>query len=199
MRNSPRIAVLPALIAALAVLPTLLPQPAARAPAGNCDRYAAPNGSNSAAGTFRRPVRSPEALVRALRTGQTGCFRAGTYEFGVLDIRKSRVTLTRYRRERVTLAGDIKVLPGGTGSSIVGLRLDGSAGKNQIGPRIYADHVLLRDNVITNRQTGICVVISEYYSRPAPFGVVIRGNRIHDCGRLPATNHDHGIYVSHAR
>ena len=32
-----------------------------------------------------------------------------------------------------------------------------------------------------------------------PRGVVIERNRIHDCGRLPATNHDHGIYIAHGR
>ena len=31
-----------------------------------------------------------------------------------------------------------------------------------------------------------------------PRNVLITGNRIHDCGRLPATNHDHGIYISNA-
>ena len=29
-------------------------------------------------------------------------------------------------------------------------------------------------------------------------GTVIESNRIHDCGRLPPTNRDHGIYVAHA-
>ena len=199
LRNTLRVSVLPAVLAVLALLPSLLPQPAARAPAAECDRYAAVHGSNSAAGTVRRPVRSPEALVRVLRPGQTGCFHAGTYEFGTLDIKKRRITLTGYRRERVTLKGDVKVLPGGAGAAIVGLHLNGAGGKNQIGPRIYADRVLLRNNTITNHHTGICVVINSFYSRPAPRGVMIRGNRIHDCGRLPATNHDHGIYVSHAR
>ena len=28
--------------------------------------------------------------------------------------------------------------------------------------------------------------------------MVIERNRIHDCGELPATNHQHGIYVAHA-
>jgi parallel beta-helix repeat protein len=198
LRTTLRVSVLPAVLAVLALLPSLLPQPAARAPAAKCDRYAAVHGSNSAAGTVRRPVRSPEALVRVLRPGQTGCFHAGTYEFDVLDINERRITLTRYRRARVALEGDVKVLPSGAGAAIVGLRLNGAGGKNQIGPRIYADRVLLRNNTITNHHTGICVAISSFYSRPPPRGVLIRGNRVHDCGRLPATNHDHGIYVSHA-
>ncbi len=32
-----------------------------------------------------------------------------------------------------------------------------------------------------------------------PKRVRIEHNRIHDCGRMPATNYDHGIYVNQAR
>jgi parallel beta-helix repeat protein len=59
--------------------------------------------------------------------------------------------------------------------------------------------VTLRDNEITNDHTSICVSIGSWYSRPPPRGVVIERNRIHDCGALPSTNKDHGIYVSEAR
>jgi parallel beta-helix repeat protein len=59
--------------------------------------------------------------------------------------------------------------------------------------------VTLRDNEITNDHTSICVSIGSWYSRPPPRGVVVERNRIHDCGALPSTNKDHGIYVSEAR
>ena len=58
---------------------------------------------------------------------------------------------------------------------------------------------MLRDNEITNGHTSICVQVARYYSDPAPRGVVIERNRIHDCGELPSTNKDHGIYLSEAR
>ena len=80
----------------------------------------------------------------------------------------------------------------------MGLKLDGAGGKGNIGPRIYANGVVLRGNTITNHHRGICVQVSRWYSGPRPRGVVIERNRIHDCGELPATNHQHGIYVAHA-
>jgi hypothetical protein len=98
----------------------------------------------------------------------------------------------------VTLEGTIVVKPGGAGSTIEGMKLDGAGGTSNIGPRIYADKVELRRNEITNDHTAICVTVSTYYSNPPPEGVIIEGNRIHDCGRLPSTNFDHGIYVAHA-
>ena len=58
---------------------------------------------------------------------------------------------------------------------------------------------MIADNEITNRHTDICVPIDRYPGAPAPRGVVIERNRIHDCGELPALNHDHGIYVDTAR
>jgi hypothetical protein len=43
------------------------------------------------------------------------------------------------------------------------------------------------------------VHVGSWYDGPAPAGVVIERNRIHDCGELPSTNMDHGIYLSEAR
>jgi nitrous oxidase accessory protein NosD len=87
----------------------------------------------------------------------------------------------------------------GHGSTIRGLKLDGRGGTSPHGPRIYANGVVLRGNRITNHHTGICVPVSSWYSGRPPRGVVIKRNRIHDCGRLPATNHEHGIYLVEAR
>ncbi len=99
----------------------------------------------------------------------------------------------------MTLKGTIQVKPGGAGSTIQGMKLDGAGGESVTGPRINADNVVLLGNEITNDHTSICVSVSSFYSRPPPRGVVIERNRIHDCGRLPATNKDHGIYVVDAR
>jgi parallel beta-helix repeat protein len=165
----------------------------------SCDAYAATQGSGSASGTRASPLQTPQRLLGALDAGQTGCFRGGTYAFSLLEITTPGVTLAAYRDEEVTLEGEIKVLPGGAGSTIQGLKLNGASGASDIGPRIYADQVTLRGNEITNDHTSICVQIGRYYSRPAPRGVVIERNRIHDCGELPSTNKDHGVYVSEAR
>ncbi len=58
---------------------------------------------------------------------------------------------------------------------------------------------MLRDNEITNHHSEICVHVTAYPGAGPPRGVVIEGNRIHDCGSLPATNMDHGIYIGEAR
>jgi parallel beta-helix repeat protein len=185
-----------------ALLLVSLPAPpvdAGSAAARQCDRYAAPAGSNRASGSARHPVRTADRLARRLRRGETGCLRAGVYNFDLLSLKKPRITLRPLGQENVTLRGDIKILPSARRAALIGMRLDGEAGMNQIGPRIYADGALLRGNTITNHHTGICVQVSAFYNRPPPSGVRIKGNRIHDCGTLPSTNHHHGIYVVHAR
>jgi parallel beta helix pectate lyase-like protein len=168
-----------------------------RSPQASCDLYAATWGSDSAPGSRRRPFRTAGELVHALHRGQTGCLRRGTYTFSLLKVETPDIILSAYRNQGVTLEGEVKVLPSAAGASIQGMKLDGGGGSGHIGPRIYADGVVLRDNEITNDHTAICVSVSAYYSNPPPHGVVIERNRIHDCGTLPPTNHEHGIYVAH--
>jgi parallel beta-helix repeat protein len=167
--------------------------------AAGCDRFASPHGPRHASGSLHRPYRSPQRLVDSLRPGQTGCFLHGTYRFSQLIVDTPRITLRPYRSRSVLLSGEIKVVPSGAGSVIARLRLNGARGKNQIGPRIYADGVVLRGNRITNAHSGICVQVARYFDHAAPRRVVIERNRIHDCGKLPPTNHDHGIYLNEAR
>jgi hypothetical protein len=165
-----------------------------------CDRFAAPTGSDSGAdGSITAPYRSPQRLVDSLAAEQTGCFKGGSYTFSQTLLKRPDITLAPYGSSDVALNGEIKVLPSAVGSVIEGMTLNGAAGRNQIGPRIYADRVVLRDNEITNDHTGICVHINRYFDEPPPEGVLIEGNVIHDCGQLPAMNHDHGIYIASAR
>ncbi len=170
----------------------------APSPRTACDLYAATDGSDSAPGSRARPVRTAKRLLKVLSSGQTGCFRAGTYAFAELDFTKPNLTLAPYREEAVTLRGTIQVQPGGAGATIEGMKLNGAGGTSDIGPRIYADEVVLRDNEITNDHTAICVNVSTWYSDPPPQGVVIEANRIHNCGTLPSTNKEHGIYIAEA-
>jgi parallel beta-helix repeat protein len=109
-----------------------------------------------------------------------------------------QITLRPYTSRHVKLKGAIKVKPSARGSTIRGMTLDGRGGES-IGPKIYADRVVLRGNEITNRHTSTCVHVTRFYSHPAPRGVVIKRNRIHDCGELPSQNKNHGIYVAEAR
>jgi parallel beta-helix repeat protein len=189
-----------ALFLAASALLVLMVAAGSPAAAGvTCDRFAAPSGSDGGSGSLTNPYRTPEKLAGSLSRGQTGCFRAGTYRFSELNVSKANITLAPYGSEKVTLRGSIKVRPSGHDSTIRGMKLDGRGGESPIGPRIYADGFVLRGNRITNGHTSICVQISRYYSDPAPRGVKIKRNRIHDCGELPSTNKDHGIYVSEAK
>lgn len=187
------------LLALLIAMLSLPAPPAAPATVSGCDRYASAVGSDSAPGSQTRPFRTAQKLANSLHRGKTGCLRAGTYSFSQLNVKKPKITLAPYGSEAVTLRGDIKVLPNGHGTVIEEMTLNGYGGKNELGPRIYADGVVLRDNEITNQHTGICVQVSSFFSKPAPRHVTLARNRIHDCGRLPATNHSHGIYLVEAR
>jgi hypothetical protein len=164
-----------------------------------CDRFAAPGGSDRNPGTRSLPYRTPQKLASSLGDGRTGCLRGGTYRFSELVLTRPRITLRPYSSNLVRLRGAIKLKPTARGSTIRGMTLNGRVGESSIGPKIYADHVILRGNVITNWHTSTCVHVSRFYDRPAPRGVVIKRNLIHHCGELPSTNKNHGIYVSEAK
>src|SRR5205085_80837 len=91
-----------------------------------CNRYAAPWGSKHGNGSRAHPVRGPYRLVRMLRTGQTGCLRAGTYHQTQTTVRRRDVTLQSARGERATLRG--RIVLQGRGDRVMGMRLDGSYG-----------------------------------------------------------------------
>lgn len=172
--------------------------PASSAAGSRCDRFAALSGSDRASGTRLHPYRTPQKLARSLGPGQAGCLRGGTYRFSQLELTRPRITLRPYNSRRVKLKGSIKVKPAGHHSTIQGMTLSGRGGVSSIGPKIYADRVVLHGNVITNGHISTCVHVSRFYSHPAPSGVVIKRNRIRNCGELPSTNKDHGVYIAEA-
>ena len=142
--------------------------------------------------------RSPplEQLANALEPGQHGCLREGTYVFDELVLMQPGITLTAYPGERPTLRGRIWVKPEAEGMTMSNLNLDGRspAFPRSASPTIAAHDVTFRDNDVTNHHTSICFSVGgSGYGRTT--GTVIEANRIHDCGRLPATNLDHGIYL----
>ena len=188
------------LLPAVAVIAVSLTAPMASSASAACDLVAAPNGLDSNPGTESAPLRSADELIDRLRSGQAGCFRQGTY--GTEDqfwLREPSVTLRSYPGERATLQGRVRVEHTADDAVIENLILDGRDPEGRLGPLIYADRVVLRGNEIFNNNQGICVHIADYPGEPPPTGVLIEDNEIRDCGRLPATNHDHGIYVANAR
>ncbi|MFN8113683.1 MAG: right-handed parallel beta-helix repeat-containing protein [Solirubrobacterales bacterium] len=165
----------------------------------SCDLVASPTGSDSAAGTAAEPLRSAQRLVDSLQPGQTGCLRAGTYDTDAeIKLSVPGITLTAYPGEQATLRGRLWVADGSTGSTVSGLNLDGRNDRDLPSPTINGDDVVLSGNDITNHHTSICLSIGSLDTYGRAQNTLVEDNRIHDCGVLPATNYDHGIYVAAA-
>jgi Right handed beta helix region len=155
-----------------------------------CDRTASPG-----AGAAQR-------LVDSLQPGEVGCLRSGTYRETVRiqssGARERPITLQPQPGERATLLGSLEI-PRETEHVVVrGLSLDGRNSQNDPSPIVNGRDIRFLDNDVTNSHTSICFVLGN-----PDFGVArdvtIERNRIHDCGRLPATNLEHGVYVGLAR
>lgn len=168
--------------------------------ASQCNIVVATNGSDSNPGTVDAPLKTSNAGVAALHSGQTLCFRSGTYQTTTgLSIRAANSTTTSFPGEHATLLGSLRVERPATGAIVENLTLDGKNPDNYFNPIIYADNAVMRNNEITNEHTTNCVHLAHYYDDPAPANVVIENNDIHDCGVLPAQNHEHGIYIAASR
>ena len=178
----------------------LLAMAFASLPAGaatSCDFVVANNGSDAAQGTAQAPFQTPDRLATALGPGQTGCVR-GTVS-GDMDLYRAGVTLTSEPGQRGKIVGRLVVHENATGTTISDLDLDGRTSPAKPGPIILADDAVVRGNDITNEHTEICLIIGAqgHDSGALAERVRIENNRIHDCGVLPAANHDHGIYAEH--
>jgi parallel beta helix pectate lyase-like protein len=164
-----------------------------------CTRYASPSGNDAASGSATTPFRTAQNLVSSLGAGQTGCLAAGatftqnaTVSRG--GIPAGRVTLTTHAGGR---PGDHPraALRHGRGERRPHrephprrAQLERPAEpERQRRPR----H--LPGNEVTNLHTGICFTLGSLSGYGRAVGVVLDGNRIHDCGRLPSQNRDHGV------
>jgi parallel beta-helix repeat protein len=165
-----------------------------------CSRFASTSGSNSNPGTAAAPYRTVQFLVSRLQAGETGCLRTGEFSEHVAIGRGGNpgnpIVLTSAPGERATLLGTLSVGDGANDVVVAGLVLNGR-NSNRASPIVNGDRVTLRDNEITNEHTAICVLLGPgFESAPErALDPVVERNRIHDCGRLPGTGHDHGIYV----
>ena len=194
------------------VLVVLTPAGVSKAEAStSCDKVAGPSGSDTAPGTADRPYASARKLVDSLAGGETGCLRNGTYRENV-DFRRGgregdRLTLQSYPGERATIVGQVRVLENAHFVEVRDLDLDGSGAPRCVSPPedctvrpspvVYGDDALFRDNDVTNYNTGICFIVGSS-TIGTSYRTVVEHNRVHDCGRLPATNHDHGFYLENA-
>ena len=171
--------------------------------ASGCHRVASPSGSDSAAGTEGAPFRTFRKLIAVLQPGQYGCLRGGTYDedptIRVSGTAAAPITITSFPGEWATLYGRLSVEDNVTRVIVQHLTLDGAGAPNDgssklPSPTVHGDAVAFISNEVTNRHSAICFAVGNE-SHGRAYNVEIRGNRIHDCGVLPPTNHQHGIYL----
>lgn len=173
-----------------------------------CTFVAAPGGSDEAAGSISHPFRSLRRLLGVLGPGETGCLRAGVYAEDVTlrhgGRQGDRLTLRSFPGQTATIRGRLYLARGSSYTTIEYLHLDGRSPTQACAPArcpspsINSSHVTFSTDDVTNHHTAICFDIgSDQYGIATH--ALITHNSIHDCGVLPASNHDHGIYVQAAR
>ncbi len=176
---------------------------AAPAPAAACNRVAAPGGSDGAAGTLAAPYATFKKLAHSLAPGQTGCLRAGTYrenvEVNANGAPGAPITVQSYPGEWATYLGRLTTDKSSSYLTFQNMTFDGSTAPSdgselKPSPTVHGERISFIGNEVTNRHTAICFAVGNEAFGRAPH-VVIRRNRIHDCGQLPPTNHQHGIYL----
>ncbi len=179
---------------ALAILTGALCACGADAPdaqsARGCDRLVSPGN------------RAVQRLVDSLRPGEVGCLRQGTYRGSVTISRSGKpgrpITLQPRPGARARLVGALTVTRRSAHVVIRRLYLEGSRRPGVPSPIVNGRRVLFLENDVTNGHTAICFALGN-----PRFGVArdvtIQRNRIHECGQLPATNLEHGVYVALAR
>jgi len=199
MASSARRSSFAAIVLALAA--SALGAPAgAQAASASCSKVASASGSDSARGDAARPFRSAQKLANSLAPGETGCLRSGVYtenvEFTRAGTSSSRITFQSYPSERARIVGEVAVRAGADNVTVANLDLNGRTAEHWPSPAVSADSVAFEGNDVSNDNTAVCFLIGTSSGRPQ--NTSIRSNRIHNCGKLPATNLHEGIYVSNA-
>jgi len=197
----PKVFVLPCLAAL--VLVGALTGPIAKSSGASppCTYYAATNGSDANPGSATAPFSTVQRLANALTPGQTGCLSSGTFAGDVSLSHGGQsaapITITSTDPSTpATIKGRFLTLPGGDWWTFAQLRFDGTNSTNLPSPTIGSDHVTFSHDDITDNHTAICFDLINSSQWGTAHYTTIDSSRIHDCGRLPATNNDHGIYVS---
>lgn len=169
------------------------PRPSLRA----CDKVAQPRAAAAAAARRRHGHAAGPAqrLVNSLRPGQTGCLRSGTYVEDV-TVSRSDIALRPYPGEHARIIGRLYFRRGSHDDVVSGLILDGRNARQLPSPTVNGVRIHFTHVEVTNRRTTICFDIGSRYGRAR--GTVIDHSRIHACGRRPADNTEHGIYVADA-
>ena len=144
---------------------------------------------------------------------KSGCFKGGTYiqarnrANNKVKITRKGIKLRSVPGKRATIRAGIHVAKGANGVVVRNLKLDGSrAPRCKKGdtcntlpsPIVNANYTRWIENDVTNRHTAICFILGNKHTGAAR-RTLIKNNRIHNCGRRPVTNLDHGIYLDYAK
>ena len=169
-----------------------------------CDRFASPTGKDRWSGTRARPFISIPRLAASLRPEQVGCLLRGSYFDDQIIVRHGGspgkpIVIRSAPGTRAVVHGRITIAANVTDLVVAGLDLDGRNRIHGASPTILGDRITFQSNDVTNFNTEICFILGSLTRGNVAEGVVINGNRIHNCGKLPPQNQDHGIYVQYAR
>src|SRR6202035_428786 len=138
--------------------------------------------------------------ANSLAVGQTGCARGGTYTQDVTvghgGSAGAPLTITSYPGERATLVGRLYLREGANYVTFSNMDLNGRNSSLLPSPTVNDTNATFVGNDVTDEHTEICFLVGSGWGRAK--STLIERNRIHDCGVLPAANHDHGIYVDEA-
>lgn len=159
-----------------------------------CDAYAAPGGNDSAPGSEAAPFESAQHLMDTLLGGQVGCLRAGTYSAEEFKVTGGGFALTSYPGETATLKGRFWIAQGSNDVSFSNLSFDGRNSRGLPSPVVNSADVTFDSVDVTNHYTGICFKLGDIdYGRAVR--TVIEHSKVHECGKRPSGNQDHGIYI----
>jgi len=169
----------------------------------SCDRFAAPGGSDGASGTAASPYKTAQKLQDSLKPGQVGCLKPGAVfqerlRANVSGRPGNPITMTSGPGSgRATLLGELYVPDGAADIVYANLKINGHT-SFRVNPSVNGDRITFSNNDITDEHHGICFHLGKPGEGVAE-NITIDGNRIHDCGRLPSTGFDHGVYLNTTR
>jgi parallel beta-helix repeat protein len=169
--------------------------------------YVSTTGNDSNPGTQALPwLTVGHAANVVTSAGSTVMIMSGIYTADVKithgGITGQPITYQSYPNQTATIVGRLWIANGANYLTLQNLKLVGNPNNpNDLpSPEINAQNVTLANNDISNAHTSICVGVgSDGPVYGAADNATITGNRIHDCGVLPALNHEHGIYVEDAK
>ncbi len=177
-----------------------------------CRYVAAPNGWDQNRGTIHSPFQSLQRLDAALRPGQTGCLRGGTYTQNADLFRGGlpgrRVTIRSYPGERARLDGVLWITARARYVTVRDVTLCGAPGPGECAGasfstgeasavQVSGGHALFEYDEVSNA-SGICFILGtaqRQSSREGPGDhAAIVHSRIHNCGTPGQSNLIEGIY-----